>query len=160
LAITNLLELGSAANQSRARLHADRVYFSRAALPVLAIHCPLAELDAALAQVPAGTRAVSVSIAAPEGATTGEADIRAIAQARLALPGVEHIAADWARLTPYVAQVALCFGASLITGIPEGTARKEVVRLIEDAGRAPFECDADFEAAEGVWESPLPVLHS
>jgi hypothetical protein len=35
-----------------------------------------------------------------------------------------------------------------------------VVRLITEAGREPYECDATFQAHQAVWDSGLPVLHS
>jgi hypothetical protein len=135
LALT-LLELGAQANAACERRHGNLAYFSLLPVNLHRIHCSPADLPAALAQVPAGTRAVTISIAAPSGATTGEAEIRAIAEARLALPQVDHIAADWIALTPYVAQVALRFGASLITGIPLNTPRAEVERLLTEAGRS------------------------
>ena len=169
-----LLELGAAANAERERRHGNKVYFSLAALPVYWMACAAGELEALLppvphvavpqdtlaVAVPQGTRAVAVAIVAGEGATTGEAEMRAVARARLALADVDHVAADWTRLTPYMAQVALRFGADVLTGIPLGTPRQEVVRLITEAGREPFECDALFEAHQAVWESALPVLHS
>lgn len=49
------------------------------------------------------------SIAVP---TTGYDDVRAIALARLALPGVKNIQVDWAHYGPKLAQVALTFGAN------------------------------------------------
>jgi hypothetical protein len=154
-----LLELGAAANAERERRHGSRVYFSLAPLPVFAVSCPPADLELSLTQVPSDAKAVQIAIQGPEGATTGEAEIRSIALARLTL-AADHIAADWTALTPYVAQVALRFGADTLVGIPPGTPRKEIVRLIEEAGRQPFECDAAFQACEAVWESALPVLHS
>lgn len=129
-----MLELGAAANAERERRHGQRVYFSQA---------PLA----------------AYKIPADENSASGEAEIRAIAQARLDRDD-PHIAADWTGLTPYLAQVALRFGADTLTGIPPGTPRQEVVRLIVEAGREPFECDANFQPHESAWESPLTVLHS
>ena len=49
------------------------------------------------------------SIAVP---TTGYDDVRAIALARLALPGVKNIQVDWSQYGPKLAQVALTFGAN------------------------------------------------
>lgn len=44
--------------------------------------------------------------------TTGYDDVRAVALARLALPGVKNIQVDWAQYGPKLAQVALTFGAN------------------------------------------------
>lgn len=153
-----LLELGAAANAERERRHGNRVYFALVPHAVTHVDCPPGQIEEALGQVGAAS-AVAVTIQGEEGQTTGEAEIKAIAQARLALPRVDHIAADWTRLTPYVAQVALRFGADQLTGIPPGTPKKEILRLIAEAGREPFECDAEYRA-HSVPEHPLPVIHS
>jgi hypothetical protein len=147
-----LLELGAAAHAERERRHGNRVYF--ALVPHEVTHLE----PAAFASV-GGASAVAVTVPAEAGQTTGEAEIRAIAEARLALQHVEHIAADWTRLTPYVAQVALRFGADQLTGIPPGTPKKEILRLIAEAGCEPFECDAEYRP-HSVPEHPLPVLDS
>lgn len=144
-----LLELGAAAHAERERRHGNRVYFALVPHEVVYLE-PGGQTDAV---------AVAVTVPAAEGQTTGEAEIRAIAEARLALKQVEHIAADWTRLTPYVAQVALRFGADQLTGIPAGTPKKEILRLIAEAGCEPFECDAEYRA-HSVPENPLPVLDS
>ena len=49
------------------------------------------------------------SVAVP---TTGYDDVRAVALARLALPGVPNVQVDWAQYGPKLAQVALTFGAN------------------------------------------------
>lgn len=155
-----LLEWGAQAHAERERRHNNRVYFSHAPLDVHTVTGRPQDLPSAWPQVPAGTQTVAVALEPEPGQTTGEADIRAIAQARLALPHIPHIAADWTRLTPYVAQVALRFGADTLTNIPAGTPRQEIIRLITEAGLEPFECNAAFAPAQAVWESTLPVLHS
>lgn len=153
-----LLDLGAAANAERERRHGNRVYFTLEPASLMQLDCSPGDIEANLAAV-GQARAVAVTIQGGEGQTTGEAEIRAIAQARLTLTQVEHIAAHWTRLTPYVAQVALRFGADQLTGIPPGTPKQEILRLIADAGREPFECDADYQPHQAA-ESLLPVLHS
>jgi len=44
--------------------------------------------------------------------TTGYDDVRAVALARLALPGIPNVQVDWAQYGPKLAQVALTFGAN------------------------------------------------
>ena len=153
-----LLDLGAAANAERERRHGHRVYFTLMPSTLLHLDCPPGEIEPTLAAV-GQVRAVAITIQGGDGQTTGEAEIRAIAQARLTLQHVDHIAAHWTRLTPYVAQVALRFGADQLTGIPPGTPKHEILRLIADAGREPFECDADYQPHQAA-ESLLPVIHS
>ena len=154
-----LLELGVAANAERERRHGDRVYFALVPHAMVRVDGPPESLPRAFAAVGDGVPAVAVTIQGSAGQTTGEAEIRAIAQARLTLTGVDHIAADWTRLSPYVAQVALRFGADQLTGIPPGTPKKEILRLIAEAGRQPFECDAEYRA-HNSFETALPVIQS
>jgi aminodeoxyfutalosine synthase len=87
--------------------------------------------------------------------TTGFDDIRNIAVSRLVLDNVPHIKAYWQMMTPKIAQIALRFGADDIDGTvveekiyhdagattPQGMTRKELIRLITEAGREPFERD-------------------
>ena len=68
---------------------------------------------------PPNTISVEPSIVAAPGGTTGEAEIRLIALARLALPPTTHIRAHWTRLSDAIAQVALRFGADELTGFPK-----------------------------------------
>ena len=49
------------------------------------------------------------SVAVP---TTGYDDVRAVALARLALPGLPNVQVDWTQYGPKLAQVALTFGAN------------------------------------------------
>lgn len=85
------------------------------------------------------------SIAAP---TTGYHDVRMVALARLALPGVGRIQVDWAQYGPKLAQVALTFGASHLDRVSPiddpalGRRRasvEEVRRNIAAAGFTPVE---------------------
>jgi aminodeoxyfutalosine synthase len=87
--------------------------------------------------------------------TTGLTDIRQIAVGRLLLDNFAHIKAYWQMLTPKIAQIALRFGADDLDGTvieekiyhdagattPQGMTRKELCRLITEAGRVPVERD-------------------
>ena len=87
--------------------------------------------------------------------TTGLTDIRQIAVSRLLLDNFAHIKAYWQMLTAKIAQIALRFGADDLDGTvveekiyhdagattPQGMTRKELCRLITEAGRVPMERD-------------------
>ena len=87
--------------------------------------------------------------------TTGMLDIKQIAVARLVLDNFPHIKAYWQMLTPKIAQIALRFGADDIDGTvveekiyhdagattPQGLSRQDLIRLITESGRVPFERD-------------------
>ena len=82
-------------------------------------------------------------------------DLKNVAVARLMLDNIPHIKAYWIMMTPRVAQIALRFGADDLdgtvveekiyhdagAGTPQVMTRQEIVRLIRDAGREPFERD-------------------
>jgi len=90
------------------------------------------------------------------GATTGFADLKNIAVARLLLDNIAHIKAYWVSLTPKIAQVAQRFGADDIDGTVveerihreagarggQALRRAELLRLIREAGREPVERDS------------------
>lgn len=92
--------------------------------------------------------------------TTGLTDIRQIAVSRLLLDNFAHIKAYWQMLTPKIAQIALRFGADDLDGTvieekiyhdagattPQGMTRKELSRLISEAGRVPVERDTLYRA--------------
>jgi len=92
--------------------------------------------------------------------TTGMLDIRQIAVGRLMLDNFPHIKAYWQMMTPEIAQIALRFGADDVDGTvieekiyhdagattPQGMRRSGLVRLIEEAGRIPFERDTLYRA--------------
>lgn len=94
--------------------------------------------------------------------TTGLGDIRQIAVSRLLLDNFPHIKAYWQMLTPKIAQIALRFGANDLDGTvveekiyhdagaetPQGMTRKELCRLITEAGRTPIERDTLYRAVE------------
>ena len=92
--------------------------------------------------------------------TTGFADIREVAVARLLLDNIPHIKAYWIMMTPKIAQIAQRFGADDIDGTvieekiyhdagattPQGMRRQELVRLIHEAGREPIERDTLYRS--------------
>ncbi|MGE0865730.1 MAG: hypothetical protein AB7P34_17670 [Vicinamibacterales bacterium] len=80
--------------------------------------------------------------------TTGYDDVRAVALARLALPGVPNVQVDWAQYGPKLAQVALTFGANDLDRVStiddeslgrRRTSVEDVTRNIEAAGFRPRE---------------------
>ncbi|HET9280510.1 MAG TPA: aminofutalosine synthase MqnE [Candidatus Angelobacter sp.] len=90
--------------------------------------------------------------------TTGILDIKQIAIGRLVLDNFPHIKAYWQMLSPKIAQISLRFGADDIDGTvieekiyhdagattPQGMVRKELERLIREAGREPVERDTMY----------------
>ena len=92
--------------------------------------------------------------------TSGMLDIRQIAVGRLMLDNFSHIKAYWQMMTPEIAQLALRFGADDVDGTvieekiyhdagattPQGMRRSDLVRLIAEAGRVPFERDTLYHA--------------
>jgi aminodeoxyfutalosine synthase len=90
--------------------------------------------------------------------TTGLTDIKQIAVSRLLLDNFPHIKAYWQMMTPKIAQIALRFGADDIDGTvieekiyhdagattPQGMRRRDLERLIREAGRVPFERDTMY----------------
>ena len=99
--------------------------------------------------------------------TTGLTDIRQIAVSRLLLDNFAHITAYWQMLTPKIAQIALRFGADDLDGTvieekiyhdagattPQGMTRKELCRLITEAGRVPVERDTLYHAVTRTEDS-------
>ncbi|HWG19575.1 MAG TPA: aminofutalosine synthase MqnE [Terracidiphilus sp.] len=99
--------------------------------------------------------------------TTGLMDIRQIAVSRLLLDNFAHIKAYWQMLTPKIAQIALRFGADDLDGTvieekiyhdagattPQGMTRKELCRLITEAGRVPVERDTLYHAVTRTEDS-------
>ena len=87
--------------------------------------------------------------------TTGFMDLKNVAVARLLLDNFPHIKAYWIMMTPRVAQVALKFGADDLDGTvveekiyhdagartPQSMTRRQLIRLIREAGSEPFERD-------------------
>ena len=92
--------------------------------------------------------------------TTGMLDIKQIAVGRLMLDNFPHIKSYWQMVSPKMAQISLRFGADDIDGTvieekiyhdagattPQGMRRADLVRLITEAGRVPFERDTLYRA--------------
>ena len=90
--------------------------------------------------------------------TTGMQDLKQIAVGRLVLDNFPHIKAYWQMMSPKIAQIALRFGADDIDGTvieekiyhdagattPQGLRRRELMRLITEAGREPVERDTMY----------------
>lgn len=90
--------------------------------------------------------------------TTGTEDLKTIALSRLMLDNIPHIKAYWVMLTVKVAQAALYYGADDFDGTvveekighmagaqsEQGLTRKEIERIIMDAGFEPVERDSLF----------------
>ncbi len=103
--------------------------------------------------------------------TTGFLDLKNIAIARLMLDNIPHIKAYWIMMTPRIAQIALRFGADDIDGTvveekiyhdagattSQGMHRKELLRLIKEAGRVPIERDTLYRPVERT-ETAFTVL--
>jgi aminodeoxyfutalosine synthase len=102
--------------------------------------------------------------------TTGYADLRNIAVARLLLDNFPHIKAYWVMLTTSIAQISLRFGANDLDGTvveekiyhdagattAEFTPRAELERLIRAAGRVPVERDTLYRPVDRSQLPPLP----
>jgi aminodeoxyfutalosine synthase len=95
---------------------------------------------------------------------TGVEDLRTYAVARLVLDNIPHLKAYWIMLGVKTAQSALWFGADDLDGTvqeekiyhmagaetPQAMSPDEIVRIIRNAGRAPFERDTLYNVlAEG-----------
>jgi aminodeoxyfutalosine synthase len=101
--------------------------------------------------------------------TTGYANLREIAIARLLLDNFPHIKAFWIMITPPVAQMALWYGADDIDGTVshyeithalgstshrQALSHQELLELILEAGREPAERDALYNLIEGPFLTP------
>jgi aminodeoxyfutalosine synthase len=103
--------------------------------------------------------------------TTGFTDIKNIAVARLMLDNIPHIKAYWVMMTPEIAQIAQRFGANDLDGTiveeriyhdagattDQGMNRKQLLRLIREAGCEPVERDTAYNKVERT-ESAFTVL--
>jgi aminodeoxyfutalosine synthase len=92
--------------------------------------------------------------------TTGMLDMRQIAVGRLLLDNFAHIKSYWQMVTAKMAQISLRFGADDIDGTvveekiyhdagattPQGMRRKDLERLITEAGRIPVERDTMYRS--------------
>lgn len=105
------------------------------------------------------------------GKTTGFADLKAIAVARLMLDNIPHIKAYWVMMTPRVAQIAQRFGADDVDGTVveeriyhdagattrQSLRRSELLDLIRKAGREPLERDTLYRPVKRT-ETAFTVL--
>ncbi len=89
---------------------------------------------------------------------TGYDDLRAIAVARLMLDNFEHVKSFWIMNSPQITQLALWYGADDVDGTvheyeityqdgdhgnkKQVLTRKQMIKLIEEAGRIPIERDS------------------
>jgi aminodeoxyfutalosine synthase len=103
--------------------------------------------------------------------TTGFDDIRNIAVSRLMLDNIPHIKAYWIMMSPAIAQIAQRFGADDIDGTvveekiyhdagattSQSMRRGELLRLITEAGRVPYERDTLYRPVERT-EATFTVL--
>ncbi len=94
--------------------------------------------------------------------TGGMDDIREIAVSRLMLDNIPHIKAYWVMMTPAIAQIAQRFGADDLDGTlieeriyhdagaktERGMRRKDLMRLIREAGREPVERDTMYRPVD------------
>ncbi len=98
--------------------------------------------------------------------------LRTLAVSRLLLDNIPHIKAYWPMLGEDVAQLALAMGADDLDGTvreehiyhmagastPQGLARTDLLRLIEDAGRRPVERDTLYRVVSGSdWRLDTPA---
>ncbi|CEK14986.1 de-hypoxanthine futalosine cyclase [Chthonomonas calidirosea] len=104
--------------------------------------------------------------------STGEDDLRTIAVARLMLDNFAHIKSFWIMNTPQVTQVALWYGADDVDGTVheyeitykdgehgnkrQVLTRRQMIRLIEEAGRVPVERDSLYREIVAPPEEPQP----
>ena len=93
----------------------------------------------------------------PSPPTTGYADLRQVALARLLVDNIDSIQVDWSRHGPKLAQVALTFGADDVDAVPAVAAhdqgrrrspREEIRRNITAAGFVPVPRNGRFEALQ------------
>jgi aminodeoxyfutalosine synthase len=103
--------------------------------------------------------------------TSGFNDLKQIAVSRLMLDNIPHIKAYWIMMTPAVAQVAQRFGANDMDGTvveekiyhdagattSQHLRRQDLLRLIREAGRQPFERDTAYRPVTRT-ESAFTVL--
>jgi aminodeoxyfutalosine synthase len=103
--------------------------------------------------------------------TTGFADLKNIAVARLLLDNIAHIKAYWVMMTPRVAQIAQRFGSDDIDGTiveeriyhdagattRQAMRRSELLELIRKAGREPVERDTLYRPVQRT-ETAFTVL--
>ncbi len=101
---------------------------------------------------------------------TGYDDLRAIAVARLMLDNFEHIKSFWIMNSPQITQLALWYGADDVDGTvheyeityqdddhgnkKQVLTRKQMIKLIEEAGRVPIERDSLYHEVTNTDTEP------
>lgn len=148
-----LLDLGRYANSLREAAFGDSTYFAAHPAPALEVTVSSSatpeEIVAELMSVRRSSPgSIEPRVLAAPGDTTGEAEIRLIALARIAFPAPIHIRANWTQLSDAVAQVALRFGADELSGLPPDLDRREILRTIQEAGRVPCPCNGEYHPVE------------
>lgn len=104
--------------------------------------------------------------------TTGYDDLRNIAVSRLMLDNFTHIKSFWIMNTPQVTQTSFWYGADDADGTVQeyeityqdndqgnkrqSLTRKQMIKLIEEAGRIPVERDSLYREIESPMEEPTP----
>jgi hypothetical protein len=94
---------------------------------------------------------------APSPPSTGYADLRQVALARLLVDNIDSIQVDWALYGPKLAQVALTFGADDVDAVPVAGAKEQgwrrspgevILRNIAGAGFTAVPRNGRFEAVD------------
>lgn len=89
-----------------------------------------------------------------EAPSTGFDDVRTVAVAALACPGIPFIQVDWPLYGPKLAQVAIAYGANDVDGVAaldtdalgaRRSASEDILRQIRAAGGVPVERDGRYE---------------
>ena len=107
---------------------------------------------------------------------TGTDDLRNIAVARLMLDNFAHIKSFWIMNTPQVTQLALWYGADDVDGTvheyeitykdgehgnkSQVLTRKQMIKMIEEAGRIPIERDSLYREVPPQPEEPARREHT
>ena len=107
---------------------------------------------------------------------TGVDDLRNIAVSRLMLDNFQHIKSFWIMNTPQVTQLALWYGADDVDGTvheyeitykdgehgnkSQVLTRKQMIRMIEEAGRIPIERDSLYREIPSQPEEPAHREHT
>ncbi len=106
---------------------------------------------------------------------TGYDDLRNLAVARLILDNFAHIKSFWIMNTPQISQLALWYGADDMDGTvheyeitykdgdhgnkKQQLTRKQMIRLIEEAGRTPIERDSLYREVHAPADAPAAAPH-
>ena len=102
---------------------------------------------------------------------TGYDDLRNLALARLMLDNFAHVKSFWIMNTPQITQLSLWYGADDVDGTiheyeitykdgdwgnkSQGLTRKQMIKMIEEAGRVPIERDSLYNEVPPLPEAPM-----